>query len=178
MDKKDFWQSLKEFMFKTSKEENINIMDYYITMKQNEKDMLFLIEDCNKYESTFYYDSSSDSYNDDGSIVICFQKSNENNWIDEYLNYSYKINLLSGDCYDWFRPKIAINKTEWLSQFTFDGNKNDMIKLQSEFENNLKELEISRKREELFDIVKQINCLEEQKNQIEQLLSELEETNV
>src|SRR5512138_2584851 len=96
---KEFWQALKEFMLDTCKKDNCNIMDYYATMKQNENDMQFIVNDCNNYDFSFQYEKPEEYTS--GSITVYFQKPQheEMMWVESFLNYVYKINLLLDERY-------------------------------------------------------------------------------
>jgi hypothetical protein len=186
MQKGNFWQSLKEFMINVYNENNLNIMDYYATMKQHKDFMQFIIDDCSKYYFDFYYNKPEDYTN--GSITIYFQHS--------LLSYFYKIDLLfaerpwgycqctpemegynsehkcCGNGCDWIAPNIKIDKIETLSCFSFDGFEKDMWKLKEEFNNDLKELHKKQKKNKLNLIIGQIEDLEQERKQ---LLNELGE---
>lgn len=198
MNNKNFWQSLKKFMLTTSKEHNLNIMDYYITLQQHESEIQFIIDDYNKFNFCFQfqYDKSQNSP-PIGSITIYLQKPNheEMMWTESFLNYVYKIDLCYDERYwsccqcdpkmkeynpihkccglgcEWNAPSINIDKIECLTNFTFKGYQKDLWELQTEFKNSLTALELTQKQERLNRVIEQINALEEQRKQ---LLNELD----
>lgn len=166
MKTKNFWNELKGYLLQVREaNENVDIIGYYETLKQNEGVLGEVIRNCeNNWYNLTYTPDQCGGYTD-GSLTIEFND----------LDYIYVIDLqntyYSSLEQDWFKPTIKVTKMSTLCCSAFDGEISDLKVLREAWNDDLKEYKKRKTMQKLEKLNAEKSQLE---MQMQELLKEIE----
>jgi hypothetical protein len=177
---RDFCQDLKTFMLHTCNDNGFDIMDHYVNLKQHEKEIKDILNDCELYEFGFTYEKDDSGGYTDGIIEVYFKQTeyhyqirllnDERFWgycecKSDMSDYIPEIKCCGKDC-DWLASSIYIVKINNIASFSYEGLARDMWQSKKEFKQDLVDLINEWNQSEIKRINDSIQSLLERKKEL------------
>ncbi|WP_339304409.1 hypothetical protein NST33_18110 [Paenibacillus sp. FSL L8-0435] len=184
-----FFSKLKKFMSECEELESLKVAGYYRTIEQMSDKLKQLFEECEKYNFSFTFYSSSEGhyslYESEVMDVQFFKKSDGDSdsygW-DKHLNFIYTFELSDdmrgsyctceesdagfdyrykccGEGCDWYTPSVTVKRHETVAVDSFDGYEREMWALQDVWNEEQNDSVAQQKEAQKKYIQEQINRL-------------------